>query len=77
MDIKEFIGEFSKLFEETETSVFVPETEFKNIDEWGSLISLGLIGLARQKIGVRLQAKDINQVNTIQELYDLIESKKL
>ena len=34
MEIKEFIQNFADQFDDTETSVFTPETEFKELEEW-------------------------------------------
>ena len=38
MEIKEFIQNFADQFDETDASVFTPETVFHDLDEWSSLI---------------------------------------
>lgn len=39
MDLKEFIEHFAEQFEDTEVSVFQPDTNFKELEEWSSLMA--------------------------------------
>ena len=39
MELIDFIEKFATQFDETDVSVFTAEMEFKNLDEWSSLIA--------------------------------------
>jgi len=75
MKIEEFIVQFTEEFEMTESSEITPETEFKVLDEWDSLLSLSIIGMVQNSFKVKINGKDINSTKTVQELFDLIQSR--
>lgn len=76
MDIKGFISNFAELFEDTDISVFNASTSFRELDEWGSLIALSVMSMVDEEYDVQLSADEMRQVNTIQELFDLVSSKQ-
>lgn len=76
MDIKEFIENFKEVFDDSDTSEFTPDTYFKEIPEYSSLTVLSIIGFADENFDVTISGKEIREVDTIQDLYDLIISKK-
>lgn len=75
MDIKEFVQNFADQFDETDTSVFTPETRFREIDEWSSLIGLSVIAMVDDEYEVTLKGDDIKSSNTIQDIFDKVQSK--
>lgn len=75
MDIKEFISNFADLFEDTDASVFKAETNFRDLDEWSSLIALSVLSMVDDEYDVQLAANEMRQANTIQELFDIVSSK--
>lgn len=75
MEIKEFIEKFAETFDDTDASTLSPETNFRDLDEWSSLSALGVIALADEEFDVELSGAEMREVNTIQELYNLITSK--
>ncbi|MBO4871677.1 MAG: acyl carrier protein [Muribaculaceae bacterium] len=75
MTIEDFIANFADQFEETEASVFSPDTEFKTLDEWGSLIALSLIAMVDEEYDVTLKGDDIRKSNTIQDLFNIVTEK--
>lgn len=72
MDLKEFIEKFAEQFEETEQSSFSADTNFKELDEWSSLMSLAIIAMVDEEYGVRIKGDDIKNANTIEELFKLV-----
>lgn len=76
MEIKEFIDNFAAQFEDTDASVFTPETSFRELDEWSSLISLSILAMVDEEYDVQLKADEMRKTNTIQELFDLVKSHK-
>jgi acyl carrier protein len=75
MDIKNFISNFVGLFEETDASTFTPQTHFRDLDEWSSLIGLSLMGMAKEEYNIILDVDDIRNSTTIQDLYEKITAK--
>lgn len=76
MELDKFIVDFAELFEDTDTSLFVSHTKFKELEEWSSLQALLIIGLADESYGVRVNGEELNTVQTIEDLFQLIKSKK-
>ncbi|NLB67971.1 MAG: acyl carrier protein [Bacteroidales bacterium] len=76
MDIKKFIELFALQFDETDSSEFKAETEFKKFDEWSSFLALTIIAMVDEEYGVKIKGDDIRNSNTIKDLFNLVESKK-
>lgn len=74
MGINEFIQNFAEQFEETETSEFSPETVFRDNDEWSSLLALSVMAMVDEEYDVQLSANEMRQANTIQDLFDIVNS---
>lgn len=75
MEIKNFISNFASQFDETEESVFTAETKFRELDEWSSLLALSIIAMVDEEYDVQLKGDEMRSANTIQELFNLVESK--
>ena len=73
--LEEFVLLFAEQFEETSEEQFTPDTIFRDLDEWSSLIGLSIIAMVDEEYGVALNGKDFRQVSTISELYDVVKSK--
>ena len=55
--------------------MFAPETEFRSLDEWSSLISLSIIAMVDEEFDVALKGADVGNANTIEDLYNIVISK--
>jgi len=75
MDIQNFIGNFAAQFDDTDASEFKAETKFREIDEWSSLVALFVIAMTEEQYHVVLKGEDIRNANTIQDLFDIINSR--
>jgi acyl carrier protein len=75
MEINSFIQNFANIFDETDSSLISPDTNFRDLDEWGSLIALTLIAMVDDEYSVRLSGDDITSSNTINDLFIKISSK--
>lgn len=73
--LDEFVQLFAEQFDDTEVSMFAPNTEFRALDEWSSLISLSVIAMVDEEFEVALQGIDIRNANTIEDLYKIVISK--
>jgi len=76
MELQEFITNFANQFEETDSSEFTKDTVFKNLDEWSSLIALSIIAMVDEEYGVSLKGDDIRSADTLEDLFNIVKSKK-
>lgn len=76
MEIKEFIENFAAQFDDTDASVFTPETVFHELEEYSSLIALSLIAMVDEEYDVTLKGDDMRSAVTIQDLFDIVKSKR-
>lgn len=75
MEINEFVKNFACQFDETDASVFTPTTEFKELDEWSSLIALSLIAMVDEEYDITLKGEDIKNSKTIEDLFNVVVAK--
>lgn len=75
MEIKEFIENFAAQFDDTDASVFTPETVFHELDEYSSLIALSLIAMVDEEYDVTLKGDDMRSAVTIQDLFNIVKGK--
>lgn len=76
MDINTFIDNFAGQLDETPADQIKPETKFRDLDEWSSLIALSIIAMVDEEYGVTLKGADIKSATTVQDLYDTVKGKK-
>ena len=76
MEIQEFIQNFADQFDETDLSVFTAETEFKQLDEWSSLMALSIIAMVDEEYDVQVKGEYIRNAQTIGDLFEIVKSKK-
>lgn len=76
MDLQEFIKNFANQFDETDAKEFKPETEFKELEEWSSLMALSIIAMVDEEYDVTLKGNDIRESKTIADLFNVIKSQK-
>lgn len=76
MEIKEFIENFADQFEDTDASIFTPETKFRELEEWSSISALSILAMIDEEYDVQVKADEMRKTNTIQELFDLVKNNK-
>lgn len=76
MEINEFIQNFADQFEDTDASVFTPETVFHDLDEWSSLVGLSLIAMIDDEYDVTIKGDELRAAKTINDVFELVKSKK-
>ena len=76
MASKEFIQNFAEQFEDTDASVFTPETVFHDLDEWSSLVGLSLIAMIDDEYDVTIKGDELRAAKTINDVFELVKSKK-
>ena len=75
MELQEFVAHFAEQFDETDPSVFTPETKFHDLEEWSSLIGLSIIGMVDEEYDVALKGNDVKGSVTIEDLFNIVKSR--
>ena len=74
--MKKFIENFAAQFDNTDGSEFKATTEFKNIEEWSSIIALSIIAMVDEEYGVKIKGNDIINSSKIEDLYKIVMSRR-
>ena len=75
MTLEEFVQRFAEEFDQTPVESFQADTKFKDLDEWSSLTALSIISMVDEEFDKQITGADMRSVQTIAELYALIEQK--
>lgn len=75
MELKEFIQNFADQFDDTDTSVFTPETKFRELEEWSSLTALSVIAMIDEEYDVKIKGDDVRNSQTVNDLYEIVKSR--
>ena len=75
MDLQEFVKKFAECFNQTPASHFKPETEYKKLEEWGSMMALIVIAMVDADYGKTITSEDLKQANTIASLFEIAQNK--
>lgn len=75
MELNEFVEKFAEQFDDTDPSEIKAETNFRDLEEWSSLIGLSIISMVDDEFEVVLKGDDMRRANTVEELYNIVQSK--
>lgn len=75
MELKDFIANFAEQFDDTDASEITAATEFKNLDEWSSLIALSVIAMVDEEYDITIKGDDIRNSNTVEDLFNAVQAK--
>ena len=75
MELNEFVAHFAEQFEETDASVFTPQTVFHELEEYSSIIALSIIAMVDEEYDVTIKGNDMRAAVTIEDLYNIVKSK--
>ena len=72
MELNDFVAKFAELFEDIDTSNFCGSTNFRDNDEWSSLIGLSVIAMVDEEYDVTLKGDDVKNAKTIEDLFNVV-----
>lgn len=73
--MQEFIANFASVFDETDASVFTPETKFRELEEWSSFLALSVMAMCGDEYDVTLSAQEMREAQTVQDVYNAVAAK--
>jgi acyl carrier protein len=74
MELQDFIKKFANLFDGTDASEIQAETVFQELDDWGSLTTLGIIAFVKTEYKKTITGKEIRSCETVEDLFNLVNS---
>lgn len=75
MTLENFVQLFAEQFDDTPVEEFTPSTAFFDLEEWSSLTALSIISMIDDEFEKRVTGADLRSVKTIEELFNLIQTK--
>ena len=75
MTLDEFVSAFAAEFDETPENQFKANTEYKTLEEWGSLTALSIISMVDENMDKTITGADLRACKTIEELFNLANNK--
>lgn len=75
MELNKFLDNFAGLLEDTDRNEITPETRYKELGEWSSLMALSVIAMADEEYDVRIKGDDIRNTTTVADLFKVVENK--
>ncbi|MDF1547121.1 MAG: acyl carrier protein [Bacteroidales bacterium] len=75
MELKKFITNLEDVFEDADPITIKPESSFRDLEGYSSLVALSIIAMADEMYNVKLKGDDIRKANTIEDLFNIINSK--
>lgn len=75
MELNYFVTKFAEQFDDTDVSLFTPQTHFREIDEWSSLIALSIIAMVDEEYDVTLKGDDIRNSDTVEDVFNAVKAK--
>lgn len=74
MTLEEFVEKFQDELQETPADQITADTNYKELDEWGSLASLSIISMIEEEYDKLITGADVRARNSVKELYEFVES---
>lgn len=75
MELQEFIQNFADQFDDLDATSINGSTEFKELEDWNSLVALSVIAMIDEEYDVTIKGDDIRSAKTIEDLYKNVSSK--
>ncbi len=74
MTLEEFVKKVQGELQDTPAEQVTAETNYKELDEWGSLTSLGIISMIEEEYDKLITGADVRARNSVKELWEYVES---
>lgn len=75
MNIEDFIARIEEEFDDIQPGTLKPESIFREVFEWNSINALILIAMVKTEYDVTVNAEDIANSQTIDDVYKIIDSR--
>lgn len=76
IDINDFIKEIETEIEEIEPGTLKPDTDYRKLESWSSMHALIILAMIDTNHDVTLTGEELRTCITMQDLYNLVKTKK-
>ena len=76
MELNEFIEKFAEQFEDTDPSEITASTNYRELEEWSSLVGMMVIAFVKTEMGKTVTGDDLKACKNVGALYNFIMAKK-
>ena len=76
MELERFIQNFEEQFDEVKEGSITAETEYKSIEEYGSLTAMGIIAMVDSEYGVTISGDILKKSETVKDLFEIVKANK-
>lgn len=75
LDLSGFVKSFASQLDITDPLTITPETKFKELEEWSSLLAIDYVAVIEKNFNISLNMYDLIDCESIKDLYDVIIRK--
>ncbi|MCD6659019.1 MAG: acyl carrier protein [Lentimicrobium sp.] len=75
MKIDDFITRIEEEFDDLTPGTLKPESIFREVFEWNSINALILIAMVKTEYDVAINAEDIANSKTVEDIFKIVESR--
>lgn len=75
VSLNDFVEAFRCRLETTDPSELKEDSLFRNLDEWSSLFAIEIVAMIEDSFIVKLDVRDIEECETVKDLYDKTQEK--
>lgn len=75
MELQDFITNFADQFDDIDVSTLNGSTEFKELEDWNSLVALSVIAMIDEEYDVTLKGDDIRKSSTVEDLFNVVKER--
>ena len=76
MELQDFIQKFAEQFDEIDANNLTRDSNFRELNGWNSLTALSVMAMIDEEYDIQIKGEDIRQADTLEELFDIMQSKK-
>lgn len=75
MERDQFLEKFAEQFDDTDSNEIKFETNFRDLDEWSSLVGLMVLGMLKEDFGIVMTAAELKTCIIVEDIYQMINRK--
>lgn len=75
MEMQKFIQLFGEQLEDTDVKTLTADTNFRDLEEWSSIVGLSIIAMVDEEYDIQLKGDDIRNSNTIGDIFKIVKSR--
>lgn len=75
MELNDFVANFADQFDETDASEIQASTDFYALNEWSSLVAMGVIAMVKVSYGKTISGTELRGCVTVEDIFNLVNGK--